>query len=154
MVNAGGILLVKLSPLVSGDLARGVTILAGAATMVYGAVIMLVKPDIKGALAHSTMARMGFMILTCGLGLWAAAVFHLVAHGFYKATLFLSSGSAIAQQRRAAARPPAPATGRRKLLNGLAAVTLPALTLSAAVAVIPPSAGDHRAEHALLVFAG
>ena len=72
----------------------------------YGAVVMLVKPDVKGALAHSTMAQMGFMILTCGLGLWAAAVFHLVAHGFYKATLFLSSGSAIAYRRRSRAMPP------------------------------------------------
>ena len=79
---------------------RTLTILAGAATMVYGTTVMLVKPDIKGALAHSTTAQMGFMILTCGLGLWAAAVIHLVAHGFYKATLFLSSGSAISRHRR------------------------------------------------------
>ena len=48
------------------------------------------------------MAQMGFMILTCGLGLWAAAVFHLFAHGFYKATLFLS---------RVGDRPPAPDEG-------------------------------------------
>lgn len=78
------------------DLARALTILAGAATMAYGAVVMLVKPDVKGALVNSTSAQMGFMILTCGLGLWAAAVIHLFAHGFYKATLFLASGSAIA----------------------------------------------------------
>ncbi|HTY28823.1 MAG TPA: proton-conducting transporter membrane subunit, partial [Mycobacterium sp.] len=101
VVNAGGVLLVKLSFLLTASgLAQAATIIAGVATLAYGAMIMLVKPDIKGALVHSTMAQMGFMILTCGLGLWAAAVFHLVAHGFYKATLFLSSGSAIAYRRR------------------------------------------------------
>lgn len=154
VVNAGGILLIRLAPLVSGDLARGLTILAGAATMIYGAVIMLVKPDIKGALAHSTTAQMGFMILTCGLGLWAAAVFHLVAHGFYKATLFLSSGSAIAQQRRAASRPPAqPMTRLRLALTVGAAVILPAVALYAAVRVIELPGSDHTAEQALLIFA-
>lgn len=154
VVNAGGILLIRLSPLVTGDLARGLTILAGASTMVYGAAVMLVKPDIKGALAHSTMAQMGFLILTCGLGLWAAAVFHLVAHGFYKATLFLSSGSAIAYRRRRDSRPPARPTARRvEVLNAIIAVTLPAIALYAAVLAIPLPAGDHGAEHALLIFA-
>ncbi|BBY60418.1 hypothetical protein MSAR_35540 [Mycolicibacterium sarraceniae] len=154
VVNAGGILLVRLAPLVTGELARGLTITAGALTMVYATVIMLVKPDIKGALANSTMAQMGFMILTCGLGLWGATVFHLVAHGFYKATLFLSSGSAIAQRRRAASRPPMPAiTARRRALSVAAAVALPAIALYAAVRVIPLTVGDHTAEPALLIFA-
>lgn len=57
VVNAGGILLVRLAPLATDDLARALTILAGAATMAYGAVVMLVKPDVKGALVNSTSAR-------------------------------------------------------------------------------------------------
>ena len=155
VVNAGGVLLIRVSPLVSGvDLARGLAVLAGAATMIYAAVLTLVKPDIKGALAHSTMAQMGFMTLTCGLGLWAAAVFHLVAHGFYKATLFMSSGSAIAHHRRLAAVPPAqPVTGRRKTLRAISAVSLPAVALGLAVLAVPLPPGDHFAEQALLVFA-
>ncbi len=154
VVNAGGILLIRVAPLGTDDLARAITIVAGAATMAYGAAIMLVKPDIKGALAHSTTAQMGFMILTCGLGLWAAAVIHLVAHGFYKATLFLSSGSAIAGRRRHESLPPAqePTRGRR-LTNAAAALTLPAAALAAALTVVPPAPGDHAAEHALLIFA-
>src|SRR4029079_4545440 len=76
VVNGGGVLLVKLSVL-STPPAAGIVIAAGTASMAYGAVLMLVKPDIKGALAYSTMAQMGFMMLTCGLGLWAAAVIHL-----------------------------------------------------------------------------
>ncbi|MGY4708931.1 proton-conducting transporter transmembrane domain-containing protein [Mycolicibacterium sp. CBM1] len=154
VVNAGGILLVRLAPLITGELARGLTIVAGLLTMIYGATIMMVKPDIKGALANSTMAQMGFMILTCGLGLWAATIFHLVAHGFYKATLFLSSGSAIAQQRRAAARPPAPAMSAvRRVLTATAAVTLPAIALAASVRLIALPPGDHTAEQVLLIFA-
>ena len=154
VVNAGGILLIRLAPLTTDDLARALTIGAGAATMAYGAAVMLVKPDIKGALAHSTTAQMGFMILTCGLGLWAAAVIHLVAHGFYKATLFLSSGSAIAAHRRHETRPPAHQLGRaRTLVNVGAAVALPAAALAAALALVPMAPGEHAAEQALLIFA-
>ena len=155
VVNAGGILLIRLSMLATDDLARGLTILAGAATMIYGAVIMLVKPDIKGALAHSTAAQMGFMILTCGLGLWAAAVIHLVAHGFYKATLFLSSGSAVARYRRQEALPPPdPRPARRHGWAHIAvAVGLPTVALAAGIAVVPIPNGNHAAEQALLIFA-
>ena len=154
VVNAGGILLIRLAPLSADGLAQALTILAGAATMVYGTTIMLVKPDIKGALAHSTTAQMGFMILTCGLGLWAAAVIHLVAHGFYKATLFLSSGSAISRHRRHESLPSAPApSGRQWLARAAAAVVLPGLALGAAVAVVPTAGGNHAAEQALLIFA-
>ena len=150
VVNAGGILLIKLSPLVTAaGPAQALIIVAGIATLTYGAAVMLVKPDVKGALAHSTMAQMGFMILTCGLGLWAAAVFHLVAHGFYKATLFLSSGSAIAYRRRSRALPaPAPRTR-----GAIPALLLPAGAIAVAVTVVPMAAGDHTAEWALLTFA-
>lgn len=154
VVNAGGILLIRLAPLATDDLARVVTILAGAATMAYGAVVMMVKPDVKGALVNSTSAQMGFMILTCGLGLWAAAVIHLVAHGFYKATLFLSSGSAIASRRRHEALPAAaPLTGRGEILAAAATAAVPTVSVLAAVALAPIPAGDHAAEQALLGFA-
>ncbi len=150
VVNAGGVLLIKLGPVItSSGPVRALIILAGLATLAYGAAIMLAKPDVKGALAHSTMAQMGFMILTCGLGLWAAAVFHLVAHGFYKATLFLSSGSAIAYRRRKRTLPPA-AAGTRSLIPAL---LLPALAIGTALAVVPLGPGDHTAEWALLLFA-
>jgi NAD(P)H-quinone oxidoreductase subunit 5 len=150
VVNAGGVLLIKLSPLATAvGLAQALTIVAGIATLAYGAVVMLVKPDVKGALAYSTMAQMGFMILTCGLGLWAAAVFHLVAHGFYKATLFLSSGSAIAYRRRVRALPPAAPRTR----GAIPALLLPAGALALALTVVPMGPGDHTAEWALLLFA-
>ncbi len=151
VVNAGGILLVRLAPLATDDVARALTILAGAVTMVYGAIVMLVKPDVKGALVNSTSAQMGFMILACGLGLWAAAVIHLFAHGFYKATLFLSSGSAIAARRRHAALP---AAGRpASVLSAIAAITLPTVAVLTAMALAPMPAGHHGSEQALLAFA-
>ncbi|MGI9163663.1 MAG: proton-conducting transporter membrane subunit [Mycobacterium sp.] len=154
VVNAGGILLIRLAPLATDDLARVLAILAGTATMAYGAVVMMVKPDVKGALVNSTSAQMGFMILTCGLGLWAAAVIHLVAHGFYKATLFLSSGSAIASRRRHEALPAAARlTGRAKILAAIATAVVPTVSVLAALAVAPVHAGDHAAEQALLGFA-
>ena len=154
VVNAGAILLIRLAPLSGSGAAQALTIVAGAATMVYGSTIMLVKPDVKGALAHSTTAQMGFMILTCGLGLWAAAVIHLFAHGFYKATLFLSSGSAVAARLRSAEMPAAPVlTPRQRSVNVGAAVVIPAVALAAAVALVPAGSGDHAAEQALLAFA-
>ena len=154
VVNAGGILLIRLAPVATDDVARALTVLAGAATMIYGGVVMLVKPDIKGALVHSTTAQMGFMILTCGLGLWAAAVIHLVAHGFYKATLFLSSGSAIAAARRGQALPEAHApAGAQRLALAATSIGLPALALAAALALVPLADGGHAAEQALLIFA-
>ncbi|MCB0932315.1 MAG: hypothetical protein KDB71_10495 [Mycobacterium sp.] len=150
VVNAGAILLIKLSPVVTAaGVAQALIVVAGIATLAYGAVIMLVKPDIKGALAHSTMAQMGFMILTCGLGLWAAAVFHLFAHGFYKATLFLSSGSAIAHRRRMRALPHT----ERPRRFAIPALVLPAASIILGLVLVPMKPGDHTAEWALLIFA-
>lgn len=154
VVNAGGILLVRLAPLATDDLARALTVLAGAATMAYGAVVMLVKPDVKGALVNSTSAQMGFMILTCGLGLWAAAVIHLFAHGFYKATLFLASGSAIAARRRHATLPDPVTPGRSsRIFTGIVALAVPTIAVLTALALAPMPAGDHGSEQALLAFA-
>ena len=153
VVNAGGILLIRFAPLTADDAARALTILAGAVTMAYGAVIMLVKPDVKGALVNSTTAQMGFMVMTCGLGLWAAAVIHLVAHGFYKSTLFLSSGSAVAARRRAELLPPVGrASGIHAGVSAVTSIVLPAAALGAAVLLVP-NTGAHAAEHALLIFA-
>lgn len=155
VVNAGGVLLVRMSPIVSGsDLAMALAFAAGTLSTIYGAVVMLTKSDIKGSLVYSTMAQMGFMILTCGLGLSAAAVFHLVGHGFYKATLFLSSGSAIAKQRRIAAQAPAlPMTPARWAAVHVTALAVPAAALFLGGNLIRSSNVEHGSEQALLIFA-
>lgn len=96
MVNAGPFLLARLSPLVIlSPGAMAVIAAVGATTALFGALVSLTQPDIKKLLAYSTISQIGFMIFLCGVGAFTAAVFHLLAHGFFKAYLFLSTGSAL-----------------------------------------------------------
>ncbi|QLH83588.1 proton-conducting transporter membrane subunit [Halosimplex pelagicum] len=104
-VNAGGILLTRFAPLFAGETAvMSAVVVLGALSALFGQALLLVQTDIKRKLGASTMAQMGFMILQCGLGFFAAAIAHLVLHGFYKAYLFLSSGEAVEQTAPKAAR--------------------------------------------------
>ncbi len=96
MVNAGPFLLIRLSPLiVLSPVAMTVIASVGAVTALFAAVVSLTQTDIKKNLAYSTISQIGFMIMTCGIGAFAAATFHLLAHGFLKAFLFLSTGNAL-----------------------------------------------------------
>ncbi|GAA3345006.1 hypothetical protein GCM10020358_50450 [Amorphoplanes nipponensis] len=142
VVNAGGVLLVRLNPVVGlSAAAMWLAVAAGAVTAVYGTTVMLTKPDVKGALAWSTTGQMGFMIMTCGLGLPAVAMLHLVGHGLYKATLFLGSGSVVRRGLRHAAAPPAPPLSvARRAGAVVVAAALPAVILAAASAVRPVAA--------------
>ncbi len=152
VVNGGGVLLVRTGGLVGQSwIAMAAAATAGALTLLYGSAAMLTKPDVKGALVHSTSAQMGFMILTCGLGLYGAAVFHLSAHGLYKATLFLNSGSAVSR-RDSATRwaPAAPSTRVGSLISMTAAVGLSALAAGSALLLVP--AAHHTDGVALLLF--
>ena len=67
----------------------------GAATAMIAASIALVQTDIKKVLAYSTVSQLGYMFLACGVGAYAAGVFHLMTHAFFKALLFLGAGSVI-----------------------------------------------------------
>lgn len=155
VINGGGILLVRLSPLFGASVwATHLAFFIGAATAVYGTALMLTKPDIKGALAHSTMGQMGFMIMTCGLGAFAAAIFHLVAHGMYKAALFLGSGGAVNRKVGEAKAPPVTAlTPRQAASRAVAALLIPAMALVGATVVLPAPATGLEATAPLLVFA-
>ncbi len=96
IINAGGILLIALSGLVqSSPGAMAALVIIGGFTALFGALVMLTQSAVKTALAWSTVAQMGFMLLQCGLGLWALALLHIVAHSLYKAHAFLSSGGAV-----------------------------------------------------------
>jgi NADH-quinone oxidoreductase subunit L len=96
MVTAGVYLIVRSAPLfnLSAD-ARLVVTIVGAATLLFGAIIGCAKDDIKKALAGSTMSQIGYMMLAAGLGPvgYVFAIAHLLAHGFFKAGLFLGAGS-------------------------------------------------------------
>jgi uncharacterized protein YbcC (UPF0753/DUF2309 family)/NADH:ubiquinone oxidoreductase subunit 5 (subunit L)/multisubunit Na+/H+ antiporter MnhA subunit len=134
LVNAGGILLVRLGPVAGlADAAGYLLFAAGAATAAYAGAAMLTRPDVKGALAHSTMAQMGFMLVQVALGAVAAAVVHLVGHAMYKAALFLGSGSAVAAARRHAAA--APRASVAPAVRLAAALGLPLAALAGAIAL-------------------
>jgi NAD(P)H-quinone oxidoreductase subunit 5 len=97
-VNAGGVLLARFAPLFADRTAvMSAVVVVGAASALLGQAMLLVQSDVKRELGSSTMAQMGFMIMQCGLGFFAAAVVHLALHGFYKAYLFLSSGASVEQ---------------------------------------------------------
>lgn len=101
IINAGGILVIRLSPLISlSDVAMLLLCLVGGSTALFASTVMLTQSSIKRCLAFSTVAQMGFMMLECGLGAFHLALLHLVAHSVYKAHAFLSSGSAVAHRRQ------------------------------------------------------
>jgi NADH:ubiquinone oxidoreductase subunit 5 (subunit L)/multisubunit Na+/H+ antiporter MnhA subunit len=156
LVNAGGLLLVRLAPVFGASgLATHLAFAAGAATALYGTALMLAKPDVKGGLAHSTMGQMGFMVMACSLGALAAAIFHLIAHGMYKATLFLGADSVVHNDKRRAIVPrPAPAGASWAPGVRLAvAAAAPAAALALALATFASAALTHAGAVVLIAFA-
>ncbi|MFP4252302.1 MAG: NADH-quinone oxidoreductase subunit L [Guyparkeria sp.] len=101
IVNAGGIIINRFAPaFVNADGVLHLLFVVGLLTAVIGSVLMLTQNDIKKSLGYSTMGQMGFMIMETGVGAFSLAVFHLIAHGMFKATMFLSSGDLIGDARR------------------------------------------------------
>jgi NADH-quinone oxidoreductase subunit L len=96
MVTAGVFLVVRCSPLfnMAPDIMLVVAFI-GAGTAIFAATIGMTQYDIKRVLAYSTVSQIGYMFLACGVGAYTAAIFHLVTHAFFKACLFLGSGSVI-----------------------------------------------------------
>ncbi len=98
IVNAGGYLLIRLSPLLAwSPLAMTSLAVLGALTACFAAAVMLTQTSVKKSLAWSTIAQMGFMMLQCGLGAFSAAMLHIIAHSLYKAHAFLNSGDVLNQ---------------------------------------------------------
>lgn len=96
IVNAGGFLLNRLAPFYAlSPNTLHIVFVIGVLTVLLGASFMLVQNDIKKTLGFSTMGQMGYMIMECGLGAFALAIFHLIAHGLFKASLFLGAGNVI-----------------------------------------------------------
>ncbi len=96
MVTAGVYLVARLAPLYRLSEGAMLTVAwIGAATAVMAATVALVQTDIKKVLAYSTVSQLGYMFLACGIGAFGVGVFHLFTHAFFKALLFLGSGSVI-----------------------------------------------------------
>ncbi len=107
IINAGGFLLNRMAPLYAlSTPTLHVVFVIGLVTAILGTSMMLVQNDIKKTLGYSTIGQMGYMIMECGLGAFSLAVFHLVAHGLFKASIFLNCGDVIHQARIDPARPP------------------------------------------------
>jgi NAD(P)H-quinone oxidoreductase subunit 5 len=154
IINSGGFLLISLAGLLQASpVAMAALVMLGGFTALFGAAVMLTQSAVKTALAWSTVAQMGFMLLQCGLGLWALALLHIVAHSLYKAHAFLDSGGAV--QAVARLRRPGPVA-----IPGLWAVAKAfalALVLYAMVAtgfglVIGPKSAQALALGAILIF--
>ena len=97
MVTAGVFLMTRVAPVVTESYAWVPDTIAvvGAATALFAATIAVAQHDIKRVLAYSTVSQLGFMFLAIGSGAYVAAIFHMVTHAFFKALLFLGSGSVI-----------------------------------------------------------
>jgi NADH-quinone oxidoreductase subunit L len=96
MVNAGVYLVARTSPIFARAPEIMVVVAAlGTFTAILAASIAFTQTDIKRVLAYSTLSQLGYMFAALGVGAWTAAIFHLMAHGFFKGLLFLDSGSVI-----------------------------------------------------------
>ncbi len=96
MVTAGVYLVARLAPLYHQSETAMLTVaVVGAATALMAGTVAIVQTDIKRVLAYSTVSQLGFMFLAAGVGVFGVAVFHLFTHAFFKALLFLASGSVI-----------------------------------------------------------
>src|SRR3984893_11487273 len=96
MVTAGVYMVARMNPLFSrAPIAMLAVAIVGTIAAFYAATIGLVQTDIKKVLAYSTVSQLGYMFLGCGVGAYAAGIFHLVTHAFFKGLLFLAAGSVI-----------------------------------------------------------
>ena len=147
MVTSGVFLLTRMSPVLHasypwlGDVIATV----GALTALFAATIAVAQTDIKKVLAYSTVSQLGFMFLAIGSGAYVAAIFHMVTHAFFKALLFLGSGSVIHgmhheqdMRKMGALRKLMPITGFTFIIGWLA------------IAGIPPFAGFWSKDEILL----
>jgi len=96
MVTAGVYMVVRMNLLYTLSATGGqIVAIVGALTAVFAATMALTQNDIKRVLAYSTISQLGYMFIGCGVGAYAAGVFHLTTHAFFKSLLFLSAGSVI-----------------------------------------------------------
>lgn len=145
MVAAGVFLIARMFPVFEG-LPTVMTVIAwtGALTAFLGASIAITQNDIKRGLAYSTISQLGYMVMAMGVGAYSAGLFHLMTHAYFKAMLFLGSGSVIHGMEAAVGHDPALSQDMR-MMGGLRQyMPMTALTFligCLAISGIPPFAG-------------
>ncbi|MEM6846774.1 MAG: proton-conducting transporter membrane subunit [Pseudomonadota bacterium] len=154
IINSGGVLLIVTASLVEASTgAMAALVMIGGFTALFGGVVMLTQSVVKTALAWSTVAQMGFMLLQCGLSLWPLALLHIVAHSLYKAHAFLASGGAV--QAVLQSRKPGPIAVPNLgavLRSFVLALVLYATVASAFWLVVGPKSAQALALGAILIF--
>ncbi|MBW4576823.1 MAG: NAD(P)H-quinone oxidoreductase subunit 5 [Aphanothece sp. CMT-3BRIN-NPC111] len=145
MVAAGVFLIARMYPVFEGiPMAMTVIAWTGAFTAFLGATIAITQNDIKKGLAYSTISQLGYMVMAMGVGAYSAGLFHLMTHAYFKAMLFLGSGSVIHGMEEVVGHDPALAQDMR-MMGGLRKyMPLTALTFlvgTLAISGIPPFAG-------------
>ena len=136
MVTAGVYMVARSNAIYQlTDSMSGFVAVVGAATAIFAATIGLAQTDIKKVLAYSTVSQLGYMFLAAGLGAYSAAIFHLGTHAFFKALLFLGSGSVIHAmggeqdlRKMGGLKDKLPATYRTMLIGTLAIAGVPLLS--------------------------
>ena len=138
IINAGGFLVLRFTDVISLSLtSMDLLAVIGGFTALFGSVVMLTQTSIKVSLAWSTIAQMGFMMMECGLGAFAAALLHIVAHSLYKAHAFLSSGSVIDIARASWTPSPGGKPHPFRLIFSIAGVLLVTLLFSLLTGATP-----------------
>ncbi|MEW5860705.1 MAG: NAD(P)H-quinone oxidoreductase subunit 5 [Cyanobacteriota bacterium] len=145
MVAAGVFLIARMYPVFEGiPAAMNVIAWTGAFTAFLGATIAITQNDIKKGLAYSTMSQLGYMVMAMGVGAYTAGLFHLMTHAYFKAMLFLGSGSVIHGMESVVGHDPALAQDMR-MMGGLRKympiTSLTFLVGTLAISGIPPFAG-------------
>lgn len=155
IVNIGGFLMIRLAALMAhAPVAQALLVIVGTATAVVAALVMSTRVSVKVALAWSTIAQMGFMLVQCGLGLWHLALLHLVAHSIYKAHAFLAAGSAVEVWRVQALAPPERPVGAARMVLAAAFAVAGVAVLGAAIEALLDGSGVELAMWPLAMFLG
>jgi NADH-quinone oxidoreductase subunit L len=148
MVTAGVYLLTRMNPVIAeaASWVPWMIAIVGALTALFAATVAVAQTDIKKVLAYSTVSQLGYMFLAIGSGAYVAAIFHMVTHAFFKALLFLGSGSVIHgmedeqdMRRMGALRKLLPITSATFIIGWLA------------IAGVPPLAGFFSKDEILLM---
>ena len=122
VVNLGGFVLLRFAPVVDHAVpTRTLLVVVGVSTAVLASLVMTTRVSVKVALAWSTCAQMGFLLMQCGLGLWEMALLHLVAHSGYKAHAFLSAGETVRRTQVRRLAPQVGSVGLRVIVSGVGA---------------------------------
>jgi NAD(P)H-quinone oxidoreductase subunit 5 len=118
LINAGTFLVVRLGDvMLLSPFALYMLVVIGGFTALYASLVMVTQTSVKVSLGYSSAAHMGFMLMLCGFGAYYVAILHLVAHSFYKAHAFFSSGSIVDYARGVGSPEPDPAPRPLRLLT-------------------------------------